>query len=553
MSEQTPPRAQKVPAAASRTRSASGGSTPPEPAEVNPAGATQLVAESGADTDHAQSLMGASDSESSEQTVLAAASSGASAARPKKPTRLGDFQLIKKLGQGGMGTVYLAKQVSLDRAVALKTLSKELAGKPDLVARFLREARAMARLQHPNIVQVYAADSASGMHFAALEYIDGQSMQGWMHQLQRLSVADALHVTLVCAEALQHAHEQGMIHRDIKPDNILVTRKGVVKVADFGLVKAVDDDVSMTRTGQGMGTPLYMAPEQARNAKRVDCRTDVYALGTMLYYFLTGRHPFTGDGTLEIILAKEQGRFTPARKLNPDVPERLDLMIDKLIARDPARRYANCAEVIRDLESLGIEAAALSFIEAPDKAAIRRTSPGARTQSPATAQTRPAVIHTSAEDAERQKAPESPQVTEQTWYVKYTNADGKLTMARMTTDQVRRGLRAGTLDLKAKASRTSKGDYLPLAQYPQFEQDVHGRAVQAKVDARSRSLAGVYEQIDKADRRRRRWRWFRRMTEGALGGFGLVIWLAVLAGVGYGLYLGVPWLYDLVAEKLNLN
>ncbi|MFN7147434.1 MAG: serine/threonine-protein kinase, partial [Myxococcota bacterium] len=282
---------------------------------------------------------------------------------PKKVSRVGDFQLVKKLGQGGMGTVFLAKQVSLDRLVALKTLSKELAKREDFVARFLREARSMARLDHPNVVRVYAAETSQGLNYAAIEYVDGQSMQKWMDALGKLSVGDALCVTITAADALRHAHEQQMIHRDVKPDNILVTKRGVVKVADFGLAKAVDEDVSMTQSGTGLGTPLYMAPEQGRNAKHVDVRTDIYALGCTLYYFLTGRLPFTGKDAVEIILAKEQGKFSSVRKLNPEVPERLDLMIDKMLARDPAHRYATCAELLKDLTSLKLANPSLSFVD----------------------------------------------------------------------------------------------------------------------------------------------------------------------------------------------
>jgi len=230
---------------------------------------------------------------------------------PKKVTQIGDFRLRKKLGQGGMGEVFLATQVSLDRDVALKVLSKELAKRPGFVERFLREARSMAKIDHPNAVRVYAAEAHRGLHFVAIEYVDGRSMQDWMNELGRLSVGDALHVVLRCADALKHAHELNLIHRDIKPDNILVTKKGVVKLSDFGLAKALDEeDMSLTQSGTGLGTPLYMAPEQARNAKTVDHRADIYALGVTLYYFLTGKHPFAGDTVVELIQNKERGRLT---------------------------------------------------------------------------------------------------------------------------------------------------------------------------------------------------------------------------------------------------
>ena len=248
--------------------------------------------------------------------------------------RLGDFELKKRLGKGGMGEVFLARQISLDRMVALKTLSKELAKKGDFVARFEREARSMAKIDHPNVVKIYAVDSFKGIHFAAIEYIDGKSVQNWLDHLGRLSIADAVYIAIVSAEALKHAHSQNMVHRDIKPDNILITQKGVVKVADFGLAKAMDEDVSMTQSGTGLGTPLYMAPEQARNAKHVDERVDIYALGATLYHLLTGKLPFMASTALELILAKEKGTYPTARSLRSEIPERLDLIIDKMMAKD---------------------------------------------------------------------------------------------------------------------------------------------------------------------------------------------------------------------------
>ncbi len=278
------------------------------------------------------------------------------------PDRMGDFRILKKLGQGGMGAVYLAHQESLDRQVALKVMAPAVAARPNFVERFYREARSMAKLDHPNIVRGFAVGEANGQHYVAMELIDGKSMQDWLDKQGKLSVGDALHVAIKACDALQHAHDLGLIHRDIKPDNMLVTSKGVVKISDMGLAKQVDEDNSMTQSGTGLGTPFYMPPEQARNAKHVDARSDVYALGSTLYHFLTGTYPFKGESTLELILSKEKGQFPTARRLNQEVPERLSLMIDKSLQKDPKHRYQSCADMLRDLESLGLANATLSFI-----------------------------------------------------------------------------------------------------------------------------------------------------------------------------------------------
>src|SRR5205823_1081593 len=157
---------------------------------------------------------------------------------------------------------------------------------------------------------------------------------GWLKKLGRFSVGDALHIILKTAEGLKHAHEKSMIHRDIKPDNILLTKDGVVKVADLGLAKDTEEDTSLTKTGAGAGTPIYMAPEQARDVKHVDARVDIYAMGVMLYVFLTGRPPFQGTTLVELISAKDIGKFDSIRKHNDDVPPKLDLIVDKMIAKD---------------------------------------------------------------------------------------------------------------------------------------------------------------------------------------------------------------------------
>jgi len=267
------------------------------------------------------------------------ADAGAPPQKEAKATVLGDYRLAKKLGQGGMGSVFKAHQVSLDREVAVKVLAKELSDKPAFVQRFLREARVMARLDHPNILRCFDVGTAKGYHYLAMEFVDGGSVEGFLKKIGRFSLGDSLHIVLTTAAALQHAHEKGLIHRDIKPDNILITNKGVIKVADLGLAKASDDDLGLTKTGTGVGTPYYMAPEQARDAKHVDGRVDIYALGVMTYVFLTGEMPFRGETLVEVIEAKEKGKYASVRKFNIEVPEKLDLVIGKMLASKPDHRY----------------------------------------------------------------------------------------------------------------------------------------------------------------------------------------------------------------------
>ena len=462
--------------------------------------------------------------------------------KKSKASRLGDFKLLKKLGEGGMGEVYLAHQAGLDRKVALKVLSKELGKKQAFVERFFREARAMAKLDHPHVLKVYAIDSDKGRHYVAIEFIDGQSMQDWMDERGQVEVGDAVHVTLRCAEALLHAHEATLIHRDIKPDNILVTSKGVVKVADFGLAKAVDEDVSMTQSGTGLGTPLYMAPEQARNAKDVDQRADIYSLGCTLYYLVTGQLPFSGSTALELIMAKEKGQFTSARKLNKSVPDRLDLVIDRMMAKDVAHRYESCAQVISDLESLKLASDSLAFIGGEAVATPTRpradSSPTSKTPGSLPAVSLPT---TSSEDAERTATKKkSLAADEAEWFIQHTNAKKRTVVTRMSTEQVRKAIAGKLLDLKARAKQSQSDSFLPLAQFPEFEKAMQQRIARAKSDQQGSGLKQIYKKLDEQDRRRKRWRFVSYHARGLMGWIGLVVMLAVLILIGLGLW----WVFD---------
>jgi serine/threonine-protein kinase len=476
--------------------------------------------------------------------------------KKKKTVQLGDFKLKKKLGQGGMGEVYLANQVSLDRLVALKILSKEMAKKAGFVERFVREARAMARIDHPNAVKIYAAESDKGLYYVAIEYVDGKSMQDWIDKLKKLEIGDAIHVIQCCADALRAAHDLNLIHRDIKPDNILVTKKGVVKVSDFGLAKALDDeDMSMTQSGTGLGTPLYMPPEQARDAKNVDHRTDIYALGCTFYYFLTGQLPFLGDTVLKLIIAKEKGQYESIRKLNPAVPEKLEMMVEKMIQKDPKYRYGTCDELMADLDKLALENESLTFITGDDPSGgggrtRTRSRVGSSAPSTQTSGVSMPSFRTSAEDVQLKKKAAGDENT--VWYVQYKDAKGQPQVKEMTTRQIQQGILAEIFDVKAQAQRKDKkAGFTPLAAHAEFQDLMKKRIAQSSTQVRSSNMKDMYAKIDKEERSRKRWRWFRNLTENVLGGFGFIVYLIVVGALLVGLYFGAIWGYDALKEKIN--
>jgi len=286
----------------------------------------------------------------------------------KKPqlTSLGDYKLLEKLGEGGMGTVYKAEQTSKRRLVAIKVLFGHLAKEQVFRQRFLREANILSRLKHPNILEFIEAKEANGTFFIAMEFAGGGSVQAHVDRLGKFPMGDALHIAVAAANALQHAHQQGMIHRDINPENLLLTDDGTVKLADLGLAKSQEDTMSLTQTGTGAGTPTYMAPEQARDVKRVDKRSDIYSLGCMLYRFLTGELPFTGRNIIELVQAKDKGIYKPARNLNSEIPEELDDILRRMLASKPDDRIASCEDLLIELQGLGLDNPSLSFFEQVD-------------------------------------------------------------------------------------------------------------------------------------------------------------------------------------------
>jgi serine/threonine-protein kinase len=445
---------------------------------------------------------------------------------------LGDFQLIKKLGEGAMGAVYKARQLSFDRLVALKILFPHVANIPKLVERLYREGRVMGQLDHPNIVQAYAVDEVQGRHCVAMEYIDGHSMQRWLTRVNRLSPADAVHVILACARALAYAHQNGVIHRDIKPDNILVTRSGVVKVADLGMVKTFDEDMSLTQTGHAVGTPWYMPLEQARNAKEIDCRCDIYALGCTLYCLLVGNPPFTGRTIVEVIQAKELGTFPPARQFNQDVPERLDLVLVKMVHKHPKHRYQTCDELIKDLETLQIASKSLDFLTA--------------TAAPASKTVTPTPVDSSAEQT-MVASQEDPNQ----WFVVFKTSDGQSVTRKYTTAQLQRMLGDGTVNASAKASRTMQGIYRSLATYKEFNATALAKVTKKGADKNTARYRNLYKQIEEKEQKREGQDKNReeRQQSMALAGHWLKIAFALGAALAFIILLG--WFLHWVATGLT--
>jgi serine/threonine-protein kinase len=378
-----------------------------------------------------------------------------------EPRSLGGYRVLRRLGEGGMGAVYLCYHEKEGQQVAIKVLPNALASNPGFVARFYREARNGAMLSHPNIVRGIGVDQdpASRKHYLVLEFVDGASAHALLDRFGKLSVGDAVHIALDVARALEHAHSRNIIHRDIKPDNILVSKAGVAKLADFGLAKRTDEASHLTAARQGFGTSYYMPYEQALNAKHADGRSDIYALGATLYHLLTGEVPFSGENHLEVIEKKRTGDYVPASMLSRDVPPALDPILEKMMARDRADRYQTASELIIDLERARLAAKLLSFAD-PD---LALQDPWIRARLVTTAQpTRP--------DQElpidQEKA--NGMIKTDQWQVRYRSREGKWCQVKATTKQLTDRISTGRVPPNVKVRRPGETAFQPVYQYPEF-------------------------------------------------------------------------------------
>jgi serine/threonine protein kinase len=265
----------------------------------------------------------------------------------------GKYRLLERLGAGGMGQVFLCEHITMGRKVALKILPVQQAEDPASLARFYREARAVARLDHPHIVRAHDIDHDDKLHFLVLEFVDGCNLHDFIRRNGPLSPQRAAHYIRQAALGLQHAHEAGLVHRDIKPGNLLIDRQGVVKILDMGLARFFHEDspafIKEYEFGYIIGTGDYIAPEQIVDS-RVDIRADIYSLGGTMYYLLTGKSPFQDGTSAQKIIWHQVRHPKTLRVLRPDVPEALVQVFERIIAKEPGRRFQTPIELAKALE-----------------------------------------------------------------------------------------------------------------------------------------------------------------------------------------------------------
>jgi serine/threonine protein kinase len=345
---------------------------------------------------------------------------------------VGDYDLLEKIAEGGMGAIYRARSrtgnaalgIEAGQTVAVKVMPLHMAQNTVLVKRFEQEFRAARQLDHPNIVRALDFGEHASMPYLVMEFVEGESLGQRLERDGPLPENDAIRVIAQVAQGLHRAHKQNLVHRDVKPDNILITTDGVAKLADLGLVKETETDLNLTRTGRGLGTPHFMAPEQFRNAKNADVRCDIYSLGATLYQMVTGELPFKSNGPLDAWMKKIQNELTPPRQVNPALSERIDWAILRAMSADPNMRPVSCREFVEDLT--GHSTRRVQTLTAGQLADV--------------------------------------------WYLVYKDEEGVSHTVRGNTAAIRRSLKDGLLGdaSNIRASRNKMGPFEPLRGYPEF-------------------------------------------------------------------------------------
>jgi serine/threonine protein kinase len=343
------------------------------------------------------------------------------------PANIGEYDVLEKIAEGGMGAVYKARSRHTGDLVAIKVLPPQTARNPILLKRFEHEYRAAAALDHPHIVRALDFCGTGLAPFLVMEFVEGESLGAKIERNGPMPEDAAIRIIAQVCQGLHRAHKQKLIHRDVKPDNILVTHDGVAKLTDLGLVKIADaeEELNLTKTGRGLGTPNYMAPEQFRDAKNADVRCDVYSIGATLYTLLTGETPFGKVGPLECWLRKQRNELPPPREVNPAVSERVSWAVMRAMSGDPAARPVSCKEFVEDLTG----------------ASLRPTAPAVPQQA-----------------------------ATELWYLVYRDELGETHTVKGTTDGIRKALKEGLLGdaSNVRASRSKTGQFLILTDYPEF-------------------------------------------------------------------------------------
>lgn len=263
------------------------------------------------------------------------------------------FRILGKLGAGAMATVFKANQLSLDRTVAIKVLPRKFSDNPQFIERFYAEGRAAATLNHPNIVQAFDVGKAGEFHYFVMEYVDGRTVYDDIVKQKRFSETDAVEVVMQVAEALQHAHGKGLIHRDVKPKNVMITKDGVVKLADMGLARAVSDkEAAEAEAGKAFGTPYYISPEQIRGEREIAPPADIYSLGATFYHMVTGAVPYEGKNPSAVMHKHLKAELVPPDHVNPKLSAGVSEIIEMMMAKSPSKRYQNCKDLLIDLRAV---------------------------------------------------------------------------------------------------------------------------------------------------------------------------------------------------------
>ncbi len=284
--------------------------------------------------------------------------------------QFGPYQVVAPLGEGGMAAVYKAYQPSVDRYVALKVLPRHFAQDPEFVQRFKREARVIANLQHPHILPVHDFGESDGYTYMAMRFIKGGELSTWIEENRPLSLPQIQRIISQVGDALDYAHGQGVMHRDVKPSNVLIDERGNCLLTDFGLARMVETSVKITRTGGILGTPAYMSPEQGMG-QGIDHRSDIYALGIILYEMVTGRPPYQAETPMAIMIKHIQSPLPPPSQYNPDLPEDVERVILKALAKDKNDRYASAGEMVQALQQATAHPTISTGAPRPTVAAIR--------------------------------------------------------------------------------------------------------------------------------------------------------------------------------------